>query len=144
MNKFTLVPTLSLFLANDAPEPLKLAAQDLLADIAKATGHAIQPQFATEPPARDGILVRIRPEAFPNDAVENWRLHSEAENRLFLDGSDMRGTIFGIYAFCAEFLHILPDYLWNQLPPRTLPSFHRIIAIEDIHGISTSAFIWID
>ena len=68
-------------------EPLKLAAQDLAKDIQMATGHAVAPSIVQEKPSRDGIVIRIQPEAFSEDAVENWRLHSEPNNMLFIDGS---------------------------------------------------------
>ena len=123
MNVFELTSSLQIFLSADAPEPLQLAAQDLMQDIQKATGGTVTPSIVHTMPSHDGIVVRILPEVFPNEAVENYHLHSEADNLLFIDGSDMRGAIYGIYAFSADFLHIDPCYLWTQIPVRRLESF---------------------
>ncbi len=122
-NAFELISSLQIFLSADAPEPLQLAAQDLMQDIQKATGGTVTPSIVHTMPSHDGIVVRILPEVFPNEAVENYHLHSEADNLLFIDGSDMRGAIYGIYAFSADFLHIDPCYLWTQIPVRRLESF---------------------
>ena len=97
-----------------------LAAQDLAKDIRTATGKAIEARLVDQVPLRDGIIVRIVPGEFLNGAIENFRLHSEPGNLLYIDGSDLRGAIYGIYAFSAEWLHISPAYLWTQLPPRPL------------------------
>ena len=123
MNVFELTSSLQIFLSADAPEPLQLAAQDLMQDIQKATGGTVMPSIIHTMPSHDGIVVRILPEVFPNEAVENYHLHSEANNLLFIDGSDMRGAIYGIYAFSADFLHLDPCYLWTQIPIRRLKSF---------------------
>jgi hypothetical protein len=122
-NAFELISSLQIFLSADALEPLQLAVQDLMQDIQKATGGAVKPLIVHTMPSHDGIVVRILPEVFPNEAVENYNLHSEANNLLFIDGSDMRGAIYGIYAFSADFLHIDPCYLWTQIPIRRLKSF---------------------
>ena len=123
MNTFELTSSLQIVLSAEAQEPLKLAARDLAKDIQMATGHAVAPSIVQEKPSRDGIVIRIQPEAFSEDAVENWRLHSEPNNMLFIDGSDMRGAIYGIYAYSADFLHVDPCYLWTQIPVRRLESF---------------------
>ncbi len=124
MDVFELTSSLQIFLSADAPEPLQLAVQDLMQDIQKATGGAVMPSIVHTMPSYDGIVVRILPEVFPNEAVENYCLHSDADNLLFIDGSDMRGAIYGIYAFSADFLHIDPCYLWTQISVRRLESFH--------------------
>ena len=123
MSTFELTSSLQIVVSAEAPKPLKLAAQDLAKDIQMATGHAVAPSIVQEKPSRDGIVIRIQPEAFSEDAVENWRLHSEPNNMLFIDGSDMRGAIYGIYAYSADFLHVDPCYLWTQIPVRRLESF---------------------
>ena len=124
MTTFELTSSLQIVISANALEPLRLAAQDLAHDIQKATDHADAPSVVQERPSCDGIVIRVRPEAFPDDAFENWRLHSEADNMLFIDGSDMRGCIYGIYTFSADFLHVDPCYLWTQIPVRRLESFH--------------------
>ena len=124
MNTFELTSSLQIFILADALEPLQLAAKDLAHDIQKATGGTVMPSIVRNLPTHDGIVVRILPEVFPNEAIENYRLHSESGNILYIDGSDMRGCIYGIYAFSADFLHVDPCYLWTQIPIRRLDSFH--------------------
>lgn len=123
MNVFKLTSSLQIFLSADAPEPLRLAAQDLMRDIQKATDDTIMPSIVRNLPTHDGIVMRMLPDAFPQGAIENYCIHSEPGNLLFIDGSDMRGVIYGIYAFSADFLHIDPCYLWTQIPVRRLDSF---------------------
>ena len=123
MNAFELTESLQVFISDDASEPLRLAAQDLMRDIQKATGDTVMPSIVRNLPAHDGIVVRMLPDAFPQGAIENYCIHSESGNLLFIDGSDMRGAIYGIYAFSADFLHIDPCYLWTQIPVRRLDSF---------------------
>ena len=86
-NAFELISSLQIFLSADALEPLQLAVQDLMQDIQKATGGTVTPTIVHTMPSYDGIVVRILPEVFPNEAVENYHLHSEADNLLFIDGS---------------------------------------------------------
>ena len=123
MNAFELTPSLQICIFADALEPLQLATQDLAQDIQKATGGVVTPSIVREKPSHDGIVVRMLPDVFPQGAVENYHLHSEDGNILYIDGSDMRGCIYGIYAFCADFLHVDPCYLWTQIPVRRLESF---------------------
>ena len=123
MHTFELVQSLQVFVAKESPEPLILAVRDLTEDIQVATGQAVKAKLADNPPVFNGIIVRIVPGEFSKEAFENFRLHSDANNLLCIDGSDMRGAIYGIYTFCEQWLHIPPDYLWNQLPIRPLASF---------------------
>lgn len=123
MAKFELVSALGISIPAHAPEALRLAAEDLAKDIQIVTGEAVKPVFTDVVAEWDGIVIRVAPKEFPGDAVENYRLHSEEGNRLFIDGSDLRGAIFGIYAFSADWLHVPSDYLWTQLPVRRLDSF---------------------
>ena len=97
-----------------------LAVLDLAKDIRTVTGKAVEARLVDKAPASDGIIVRIAPEEFPQGAIENFRIHSESGNLLYIDGSEMRGAIYGIYSFSTEWLHIDPCYLWTQLPPKPL------------------------
>ena len=122
MAKFELVSDLRISIPASASEALRLASEDLAKDIQRVTNDAVKPVLTDVVAERDGIVIRVAPKEFPADAVENYHLHSEEGNRLFIDGSDLRGAIFGIYAFCADWLHVTPDYLWTQLPIRPLDS----------------------
>lgn len=120
MKRFDLVESLRIHVSGEVPEAVRLAAEDLARDIAAVTGGAVAPQVVEEVAARDGIVVRVVPEEFPPDAVESCRLHSEAGNLLYVEGSDARGAIYGVYAFSRKWLHVTPDYLWTQVPVRRL------------------------
>ena len=122
MKSFSLVQAISIAVPQNAPEALQLAAQDLSRDIQTVTGGTVVPRLVNQAPSQNAIIVRIVPEDFPEDAVENFRLHSEEGNRLYIDGSEMRGAIFGIYTFSEKWLKMDPAYLWTQLPPRRLAS----------------------
>ncbi|MBQ9368540.1 MAG: glycosyl hydrolase 115 family protein [Victivallales bacterium] len=128
MNTFEITSNIPIYIACPVSEPLILAAQDLVRDIWVSTGRTAKVCLGEMPPPRGTIIVRIAPEVFPEDALENYRLHSEANNQLCIDGSDMRGAIYGIYAFSSKWLRIDPAYLWTQLPPRRLstPRWHDI------------------
>ena len=122
MNFFEITNKLPIYIAGPVSEPLILSAQDLARDIMVATGMTAEVRMGETPPNHNAVIVSIAPDLFPKEALENYRLHSEPDNLLFIDGSDMRGAIYGIYAFSAEWLHIDPAYLWTQLPPRRLAS----------------------
>ena len=119
-NPFILSSSMEFYVQDKNSIPLSLAAQDLAQDIFAVTGGLTETKIIPAPPAVNGIIIRIIPEEFPSNAIENYRLHSEKGNLLFIDGSDTRGTIYGIYAFSSDFLHVSPSFLWSQLPIRRL------------------------
>ena len=121
MKRFDLVESLRIYVSGEVPEAVRLAAEDLARDIAAATGGTVAPALTeTAVPERDGVVVRVAPDEFPSGAVENYHLHSESGNLLFIDGSDVRGAIYGVYAFSRKWLHVTPDHLWTQVPVRRL------------------------
>ncbi len=116
--KFTLNETLTIVIEPSAPDPLRRAAADLVKDLQAVTGNTFD--MAAVPVTENVIEIRIIPEKFPSGAWENYHVYADSGNVLRVEGSDMRGVIYGIYTFSRRFLHIPPDHLWNQLPLRRL------------------------
>ena len=52
------------------------------------------------------------------DGFESHRIYADAENnRIYIEGYDLRGTIFGIYTFSEEFLGVPPLHYWSSWVP---------------------------
>ena len=96
MNRFSLRASVKIILSAEVPEPLHLAAQDLARDIRSAADH-IRPDIVSGPAASDCIRIAIVPEQFPAGSFEAYHVYSEPGNVLRIDGSDLRGAIYGIY-----------------------------------------------
>ena len=118
--KFTVDATLTIVIEPSAPEPLRQAAADLIRDLHAVTGITFG--MAAAPATGNAVDIRIIPAKFPSGAWENYHVYSLSGNVLRIDGSDLRGAIYGIYEFSRRYLGIQPDYLWNLLPVRKLTS----------------------
>ena len=118
--KFTVDETLTIAIEPSASEPLRRAAADLVRDLQTVTGNTFG--MAAAPATENVIDIRIIPEKFPSGAWENYHVYSLPGNVLRIDGSDLRGAIYGIYEFSRRYLGIQPDYLWNMMPVRKLTS----------------------
>ena len=118
--KFTVDETLTIAIEPAAPEPLRRAAADLIRDLHAVTGITFG--MAAAPATENAVDIRICPELFSPGAWENYHVYADSGNVLRIDGSDLRGAIYGIYEFSRRYLGIQPDYLWNLLPVRKLTS----------------------
>ncbi|MBQ6596974.1 MAG: hypothetical protein IJH79_05415 [Lentisphaeria bacterium] len=107
--KFTVDETLTIAIEPSASEPLRRAAADLVRDLQTVTGNTFG--MAAAPATENVIDIRIIPEKFPSGAWENYHVYSLPGNVLRIDGSDLRGAIYGIYEFSRRYLGIQPDYL---------------------------------
>ena len=121
MNRFNLNASLKIILSAEVPEPLHLAAQDLARDIRSIADH-IRPDIVSGSTVSDSIRIAVVPEQFPAGSFEAYHVYSQPDNVLRIDGSDLRGAIYGIYEFSRRYLGIQPDHLWNMLPVRKLTS----------------------
>ena len=122
------------------PECVVLAAEDLARDVERITGQrpamvrrleacgAQAVVLATA--ARPGsarLLARFLPDA--GEALEGkweaWRVRTvgaavgPVRRALVIAGSDVRGTMFGLYTFCEKQLHVDPMHFWADTPPGT-------------------------
>ena len=52
------------------------------------------------------------------DGFESHRIYADPENnRIYLEGYDLRGTIFAIYTFSEKFLGVPPLHFWSSWVP---------------------------
>ncbi len=94
------------------PEYVRLAAEDLAADVRKITGHKPEVTVGGTPPP--GACVVIGTHA--GGPWESYRAESQG-GRLTIEGGDARGTMFGVYAFIEEFLKVDPLGFWSGREP---------------------------
>lgn len=120
--------TASLFVPPGEPECVRLAAQDVAADVSRVTGK--MPPFAADA-GEAGVLVFSlnRPESaalleklapgFGDGLQGKWEAYrvETAGERLIVAGSDERGAMFGLYAFAESCLGVDPLYYWASRPP---------------------------
>lgn len=125
MESFALNPSLKIIIDASAPEPLRVAAQDLSLDISLASLDSIKPQIDENPVFSNAIRIEILPGKFPSGSFEAYHVYAASGNVLRIEGADMRGAIYGIYEFSRRYLGIQPDCRWNQLPVRKLPAAFR-------------------
>lgn len=119
----------------EEPRAVQLAVQDMLHDLAKVSG--MQPiSRDTLPEGKpSGIMVGTLSSpvfaAFLRDCEMNtadiagkWEQYILATcgDALLIIGSDMRGTIWGVYELCSRFLQVDPAYLWTDHEPRAMQS----------------------
>lgn len=102
-------------------EAVKIAAENLKTDLKKVFGEKV-----LEETAKTQIFVRTLHENGMHK--EEYRMYVQDGN-LFIEGSDRRGTIYGIYTFC-ESIGVSPWYFWADVPVRkkeeySLPSDFR-------------------
>ncbi|HPA16318.1 MAG TPA: glycosyl hydrolase 115 family protein [Verrucomicrobiae bacterium] len=117
------------------PECVRLAAGDLVGDVAKITGKA--PAIVGEMEqcgpssivlvslnqARSTALLEGLAPGFGDDLKGKWEAYrvgivaAPAGARLVVAGSDERGTMFGLYAFIESYLGVDPLYFWSGRQP---------------------------
>ncbi len=115
-------------------EAVKTAAANLAADLKKVLSGVEVLQPAPEESAKDGVpeivigtigVGKDTAAGADSDKMsdENGRLRKEAyqlkvqEGRLYILGSDRRGTVYGIYTFC-EWMGVSPWYFFADVPVR--------------------------
>jgi len=101
-----------IFVAAGEPEFVRLAAEDLAADVQKITGR--RPEVSTGGVAPAGACVVLGTKA--GGAWESYRAEAR-DGRLVVEGGDARGTMFGVYAFIEEYLKVDPLGFWSGREP---------------------------
>ena len=115
------------------PECVLQAAGDLQSDLRKVSGlspvvkrylpyeeqgfiviGSLQNERFREYAARQGIDVTRLAGTWENYLLKTFG--SQHQN-LLICGSDQRGTMFGVYEFCAEYLGVDPLYFWTDNEP---------------------------
>jgi len=125
------------------PECVRLAADDLAADVRRITGRTLRRVSRPEEcsshvlvvataslPASARILGRIAPDLGPS-LLGKWEAYRVQDlgtvegplrRALVIAGSDERATMFGVYAFCEKFLGVDPMHFWTDRTPAKRPS----------------------
>ncbi len=108
--------------------PLKIATEALKKDFVSVMG--IEPEFVNEmdsDKSKPEIVIINRSSGFltvPSDKLkkldgfESHRIYADPENnRIYLEGYDLRGTIYAIYTFSEKILGIPPLHYWSSWAP---------------------------
>ena len=120
-----------ILLPENAPAPVKKAAEDLRSDFAKIFGNKPRIVSKTEQAGPVTVVIGsitdipegVRPaplsgaESFSiSIANPNW--NNRNSHAIVLAGSDMRGTIYAVYEFSQKYLGVDPLYYWTDHEPR--------------------------
>jgi hypothetical protein len=100
----------------DAPEVVRIAAEDLAEDIGAVTG--IKPQVTDRKSGTPAVVLRLT----DIDRWETFRLSAEADT-LTIDGSDPRGLAFGIYDLSRR-IGVSPWHWWADVPAKKRDTLH--------------------
>lgn len=121
------------------PEFLRLAAQDLAEDCARITGRRPRIVSRWEDCRADMVVLLVsgeQPESLkllrdtgvePTRKPGQWEAYHvrtagnpalPGKRLLVIEGSDHRGAMFGLYAFCERYLKVDPFYFWADRPPQ--------------------------
>ena len=108
--------------------PLQIAVNALKKDFANVMGT--EPDLLNEMDADNSrleIVIVSRTSNFLSvpsdkqktlDGFESHRIYADPENnRIYLEGNDLRGTIFAIYTFSEEILGVPPLHYWSSWVP---------------------------
>jgi len=116
-------------LAPDEYAPVKLAAENLVRDIKRVMEkEAVVVQDADPKNSGEGSVVIL---SNPNrsrfsrrihlkdvDGFEAHRIYADPPSRtVVLQGADMRGTVYAVYAFSEKFLGVPPLWYWSTWMP---------------------------
>ena len=96
--------------AEGEPDYVLRAAQDLTNDVKKIAGVDLELSRGSAPRAGD-VFVATRPR-------DEWEAYAVAvkDGVLSVEGSDPRGTMFGLYDFIERYLNVDPLAFWNGTP----------------------------
>ncbi len=108
----------AIHLPADAPEVVRLAAEDLADDIERVTG--VRPQLTVRRLQPASPLVSLRLTA--TDHWETYRLTATADT-LTIAGSDPRGLAYGIYDLSRR-IGVSPWHWWADVPVQKRESLH--------------------
>ena len=116
MRIFNKESDISIVLENGASEAIRLAAEDLKSNLLRLSGksHGFD---IVEGNAERGIFVMTS----GRGPIETYTVSVE-DDRVTIEGADVLGTVFGIYAFATRCLNISPVYRLTDLFPDTVES----------------------
>lgn len=103
----------SIVLCTDAPAAISLAAADLQRDLRRLSGKESGFPITTECSA-----VAIQILTVPTGEAEAYTV-TVSDNGVTITGSDVLGTVYGIYAFSTKCLNVLPVWRVTDIFPET-------------------------
>lgn len=105
---------IEIILPQNADEAVRLAAADLQRDLRRLSGH--QNGFPITQTRTDARAIIV--DTVAEDTLEAYTVSVE-EDRVHIVGTDVLGTVYGIYAFATKYLGILPmAQLIDMFPPQ--------------------------
>ncbi len=119
----------TLFISNDEPGPIELAARDLESDWQKVLGQPLRVVHDPKDAATTTLAITFdhdvprgvnRPTGWEKlhiQAIAHPWPGASARQAVVLTGSDVRGTIYAIYQFSQQFLGVDPLYWWTDHEP---------------------------
>ncbi len=107
---------IKLVIEADADEAILLAVRDLQKNLRRLSGKTNGFDITTQ---SDGCGIIIKTEA--SDKIEAYTVTVGPE-RVLITGSDVLGTVFGVYAFATKCLDILPVYRLVDIFPKQIDS----------------------
>lgn len=114
-------------LEQDAAQAIVLAAQDLQRNLRQLSGQEHGFVLCRAPMSQGGIFVQT----VANGEIEQYTV-DVGEDSVRIIGSDILGTVYGIYAFATKCLGILPMYRLIERFPAT----RECLEITPIHLVS--------
>lgn len=107
---FSAVYTSPIILQENTPKAIILAAQDLQRDLRRLSGKKSGFDFSFT--SAKGIQITT----IPGDRPESYTVHVE-NDCVRITGTDVLGTVYGIYAFSQQCLGILPMHAFMDIFP---------------------------
>lgn len=103
---------LPIVLEENVAEAVCLAALDLQRDLRRISGHSEGFSVVT---AWDGAAIRVRTQAV--GSAESYTV-TVSEEEILVEGCDVLGTVYGIYAVSTQLLGVLPVHRVTDLFPK--------------------------
>lgn len=100
-----------IYVAQNDYEGVRMAAENLAADFKRVTG--VKPTF-TDDISKATIVVRTAKDKSLRNANEKYLLRV-TDSKITIDGSDKRGSIYGIYELSRQ-IGVSPWYYWADVP----------------------------
>ena len=128
-NKFRIV------ISDKEPEPIKIALEALKRDFFKVMGFVpeIAGKMDVDTSLSEIVIINwsSKLSGYEHgkgknlDGFESHRVYAEAEtNRIYLEGYDLRGTIFAIYTFSEKILGVPPLHFWCSWIPEKMETIN--------------------
>lgn len=113
-------------------EPVKRAVTDLIRDFEKVLGAIPEINYAVVAGKKSVQIIVVNEETLNElnidksklknlDGYESHRVYVDAnENRIYLHGKDLRGTIYAIYSFSEHILGVPPLWYYTSWVPKKM------------------------